>query len=476
MTDFFEPFGTPAYLVMDPVHGGIPLFGHERQILRHPLLQRLRFVAQTDVLFLVFPGARHSRFEHSLGALHVAGRYFKAVVRAYLTDPLSPTRRKLSREDGDALRYLYWTTRLAALLHDAGHGPFSHQLEHARSIASILSDRDTFSTLWPGDSWEKYYDVRPKVLAHEHYSARIAHEVLSGLRSGKRHVVEPVDVLCLLDEAVNRPSPAFRHAANRLFGLFLSSVPEKEAVVAVLGFLREMISGELDVDKMDYLLRDALYSGTHYGSYNLDHLLNTILLGFDKDNHWVGPAIAEKGLGALEDFVHSRFQHYLNVVYHKTVSGFRWLLTEAVEEALQETVTAGNARQALTSLAHFEHFTDTFFWEAFHREAQKHPLSASARLLRREPLRCVGSARDISSLARQTMITDLKAKTGNEVVYWASDAKFSRLGSAYTKLRVLVRDRVTGKRRLEDVPKVTSFFSKFSRTDIIHFFQKPQLR
>ena len=74
------------------------------------------------------------------------------------------------------------------------------------------------------------------------------------------------------------------------------------------------------------------------------------------------------------------------------------------------------------------------------------------------------------------MIADLKSKTGGEVVFWANGAKFSKLGSAYTKLRVLVRDRVSGKRRLEDVPRVTSFFSKFSRTDIIHFFQKPQLR
>ena len=121
-----ELFGTPTRLIMDPIHGGIPLFEHELDAIDQPLFQRLRHIFQNDVSFLVFPGARHSRFEHSIGVAHVAGRYFQALIRRSLPSNLS----SIPQEPfASAVQYFNWCVRLAALLHDTGHSPFSHQFE-----------------------------------------------------------------------------------------------------------------------------------------------------------------------------------------------------------------------------------------------------------------------------------------------------------------------------------------------------------
>jgi HD superfamily phosphohydrolase len=77
MKDSLELFGTPSNLIMDPIHGGIQFFDHEKAVIDHPLFQRLRYVMQNDVLFLVFPGATHSRFQHCVGTMHLAGKVFK---------------------------------------------------------------------------------------------------------------------------------------------------------------------------------------------------------------------------------------------------------------------------------------------------------------------------------------------------------------------------------------------------------------
>jgi HD superfamily phosphohydrolase len=79
-----EIFGIPTLLVMDPIHGGISFFSHEKQIIDHPLFQRLRHIKQTDVLNFVFPGATHSRFEHCLGTMYVAGKIFRKMISNYI--------------------------------------------------------------------------------------------------------------------------------------------------------------------------------------------------------------------------------------------------------------------------------------------------------------------------------------------------------------------------------------------------------
>ncbi len=134
-------FGNPSHMVMDPVHGGIEFFRHERSIIDHYNFQRLRNIKQNDILHLVFPGANHSRFEHSIGAMHVAGRLFQSMLRNYFTENQLEEAFVLSDLKINSIQYCYACLRAASLLHDTGHFPFSHQFETSEFGNSILHDK-----------------------------------------------------------------------------------------------------------------------------------------------------------------------------------------------------------------------------------------------------------------------------------------------------------------------------------------------
>lgn len=109
----YELFGTPEQVVMDPLHGGIPFFDHEQVIMDHPLFQRLRHIGQNDVTSLVFPGATHSRFLHSIGTTHVASKIFKGLIRSYLLQLPEATRPRLRLKHVQAIQYFHYILRIA---------------------------------------------------------------------------------------------------------------------------------------------------------------------------------------------------------------------------------------------------------------------------------------------------------------------------------------------------------------------------
>jgi HD superfamily phosphohydrolase len=226
----------------DPIHGTLRLSPIEAELLDTRPMQRLRRIRQLGLTNLVYPGAEHSRFTHSLGACHVAGQLGEALV-------------------GGGWRGDVQLLRVAALLHDVGHPPFSHAGEQG--------------------------------VAHEHMSAAIIRhgdvaEVLL------RHGFDPEQVLAQFD-------------------------PRREPVTAAL------VSGQLDADRMDYLLRDAFHCGVSYGRYDLPRLVETI--GLSADGR-VG--VRQAGLYAVEGFLLARYAMFLQVYFHRT----RRILDLLLEEVL----------------------------------------------------------------------------------------------------------------------------------------------
>ena len=248
---------TRLEVVRDPVWNNIQLEPEALELLDTPAIQRLRYVRQLGHAFLVYPGATHTRFEHALGAYHLARRALAALLDAGQT---------VDRADG--LRLC-----LAALLHDVGHYPFSHALEEA------------------------------------------------GLP--------------------NHEALAERHLANPDFATVLEHVkmPATKLLPLIRGQSREplagLVSGPVDVDKLDYLSRDAWMCGVPYGVIDVDRLLASLVLAPGAGGR-VALALHEKGLSALESLLFAKYQMYRTVYWHHAVRAATVMFKRLVRRAIAD--------------------------------------------------------------------------------------------------------------------------------------------
>lgn len=260
----------------DPVHGFIRVSTRERKVIDSAVVQRLRHVHQLSLSYLIYPGATHRRFEHSLGVMELAGRVFDVITAAEnLTDDV----RELVPEvmDEDSVRYGRTIVRLAALLHDIGHLPFSHGAEHA-----LLPDGFSHETL------------TRMLITSDHLSP-----LLGGLEI-------PIKAEVLARVAVG---------------------PEKadgEAFTPWERILSEVVvSDAFGVDRMDYLLRDSLHAGVQYGRFDHLRLVGSLrILGYrpeesERDDPEPAIGIEVGGLEAAEALLIARYMMFTQVYFHR---------------------------------------------------------------------------------------------------------------------------------------------------------------
>ncbi|MBC7530610.1 MAG: HD domain-containing protein [Oligoflexus sp.] len=319
--------------IRDNLHGSIDVSELEDAVISHPFFQRLRRVRQLAFLHYVFPGATHTRFEHSLGVMHLAARAWEKLQtnQERLRHTVSNIQDfKAFEEAADKKErhgrlwptfammdqifqsdYSLQTFRLAALLHDVGHPAFSHSGEHF--MPSWVDVRDANADL-PAYLLE-YIDNRiaeiikkgedPKLIKvrHEIYSILLIDKILTGVYEKNpqlKLVVDPRDVIAMINPAIQ---PA---AESPLLSSQTSHV------------LRELISGELDIDRMDYLLRDSRECGVVYGVFDVDRILDSLGLYFDDADQQIHVAIHLSGLAAFEDYLRARYSMYLQLYFHKS--------------------------------------------------------------------------------------------------------------------------------------------------------------
>ena len=470
-------------LIMDPVHGGIPLYRHEIQVIDHPLFQRLRNICQNDILSLVFPGATHSRFLHSIGVMHVGTRMFRSMIDAYLRERQLSEHMDLGLSQLDAIDYLAKTIRLGCLLHDSGHSSFSHQFTQAKRIRELMSRPGRFADLWQGVDFSRYHAEQPEELEHEHYSVRVAHEVLSAVDLESAGL-DAVDIIGIMETTDVTPSETFCRHAHTFWNFIAgddataSALPGRDVPGLVMGLLSSIVSGEIDADRADYMLRDGFHSSVTIGGFNLDHLLSNLRFGWDVTEPWMGLAITQKGLGALEDFVYSRYQMYRKVYAHKTALGFDWLLREAINEVLEDPECFEWIDACLSNMDYFADLTDSFFWEAFRKVARRKPHSCSFSIVNRVKLRHLDSRENLSQdeiLARRAWLAGELGLDPSDVVTCSMKARFSNIQENFNGIKVLLKAPVTRERTLHKITEVSAFFSKFSDGTITHFYHKPDL-
>ncbi|MEW5747279.1 MAG: HD domain-containing protein [Candidatus Thermoplasmatota archaeon] len=267
--------------IRDSVHGSIRVDHEFLALAAAPELQRLHSIHQLGLAYLVYPGANHTRFEHSLGAFAVAGR---------MCSSLGLDARESSM------------VRAAALLHDVGHLPYSHTFEmvlheqfgidHAEISRRMIRGEDSVLT-----------EEERKVLG-KHVSVPEAIE---------RMGLDPKEVASLLEGAeAQRPARGLdRHHGQAHFNS--------------RRYMSQMVSGTVDADQLDYLVRDAHYTGVAYGVIDLDRLVET----FDLFN---GDLVIERGgLSAVEGMLVARSLMFTSVYFHKTVRISELMLAKAVE-------------------------------------------------------------------------------------------------------------------------------------------------
>ena len=247
--------------VRDPLWNNIRVDATARRLLDTDVLQRLRYVRQLGLVHLVYPGATHSRFEHALGAYHLARRTL-----SYLRD---------AGGLADVAADEPAVVSAAALLHDVGHYPFSHALEE---------------------------------IGVPH------HEVVS------RPLVTEGAVAEVLRAEIGADAP------ERVYALICG---ESESP------LQGLISGSLDLDKMDYLKRDALMCGVPYGEIDEDRLMHALLVLRDPASGRPEIGLLAKGLSAVESLLFAKYQMYRNVYWHHAVRSATAMYKRLVETAME---------------------------------------------------------------------------------------------------------------------------------------------
>lgn len=253
--------------IIDPVHGFVHIEdGLIVALVKHPLFQRLNRIRQLGVEGIVYPGAQHTRFQHSLGAYHLTHQAIASLEAKGV---------KLAPAEREGLL-------AAILLHDIGHGPFSHVLENV---------------------------LIPEV-SHEHISLAM----------------------------MKRMNAETEGALTEAVAIFSDTYPRK--------FLHELVSSQLDMDRLDYLCRDSFFTGVREGNVGAARIIQMLNV---EDDHI---AVDEKGIYSIENYLMTRRMMYWQVYYHKTAIAAETMLTGALKRARQ-LIAAGNRLFASPALEYF---------------------------------------------------------------------------------------------------------------------------
>ncbi|MEX0798021.1 MAG: HD domain-containing protein, partial [Bacteriovoracaceae bacterium] len=272
-------------IIFDPLYGFVHLTQIEWEIIHTPFYQRLRWIKQIGFSCYTFPGAEHSRFGHSIGVMHNAHKIIQSIGKASSDDDLYDEKVKNKRKT------FHQNLRLAALLHDLGTFCFSHTTEMAYIRFGETTNLKN-SRGYPDD--------------HEHLGSWIIKNTNS--KGGISYILKS-------------------HGVNP------QTISDLVKGVSENALANQILHSEIDCDRMDYLLRDAHYTGLNYGTYDRDYLLHHFCVVKVGDQEIL--AIKHNALHCVEDFLSARFAWYSQVVRSARGAKYDALAEELVVGAMK---------------------------------------------------------------------------------------------------------------------------------------------
>jgi uncharacterized protein len=393
--------------IRDPIHGTIAVSDEERAVIDTRFYQRLRGVRQLGFGDMAFPGATHTRHAHSLGAMHVSSRVFDAVAAG--------------AELPEAVRARFRAAvRLAVLCHDLGHMPLSHASE---KIAPARASLGLPAWLGGGEGQASHEDFTCKVVLDSAVAECIrARFAALG--------IDPEAVVALIAGASPPGGLDFRHGG-----------------VDYAPLLRAIVSGEMDADRMDYLLRDSLFTGVNYGRYDLDWIVQN--LGTAVRDGAAYLALARGAAFAFEDFLLSRYHMFLSVYYHHTSTNFDHMLRRYYEEAPGEF-------EIPTRLEAFLECDDGALWQALRRSSN----GWAQRIVARRPYKLLAQFTERDTGYDLQSLTAALARESVEHFAVESEGVLSKYFQDGGGPSLFIRDTSSG--RLTEVAKYTPLYQRYS--------------
>ncbi len=376
--------------IRDPIHGSMSIDRAEVAVLDSAAYQRLRSIKQLGFAEFSFPGATHNRYLHSLGACHLAGKAFDTIFARYQFG--SPETRHRLRS----------VLKLAALLHDIGHGPLSHSTEEVMPKLSELKVKAYQRRRTEGQSELLVGDLDRRA-NHEDYTIKyITDSHLTETIETHYPDLTPFHVASLIDESLKVDDDFFfDHGVD--FRILLS----------------QLVSSELDVDRMDYLERDAYFCGTNYGKVELNWLISNLTFHEVQDRAHL--ALNRRALYTFEDFLLSRHHMYLMVYFHhKSI---------IYEEMLHRYLLSPDCQFFLPSdIEEYTKFTDSALHE--HLASVMNPWAMD--IAKRRPFRMLIELHSVTDSIRLTQIKRTLENEGIESILASSKTRLSKYHATST--------------------------------------------
>jgi HD superfamily phosphohydrolase len=407
--------------IKDPIHGSIDVSSSEVAVIDSREFQRLRSIKQLGFAEFSFPGATHNRYIHSVGVMHLAGRAFDSVFKTF--EFSSPEIRARLRQ----------TVRLGALLHDIGHGPLSHTTEEV-----MPSVDDLKISAYAGR------EPRPGMAAnsgrratHEDYTIKfLTGSPLSDVLRANFRGLDPMHVACLIDRSLEVPDDFFVD-----HGLDLRPV------------LSQIVSSELDCDRMDYLERDAYFCGTNYGRVESGWLISN--LTSHEVNGSIHLALNRRALYTFDDFLISRHHMYLMVYFHhKSI---------IYEEMLHRYLTSPDCTYHLpASVDDYLKCTDYSLYE----HLSSVPNKWAQRIAARHPFKMLFEHHETETTPRSNDMQKALEAEGIEVIHASSKARLSKYHATQAEqgFSIYVVDQYDLQEKPVPIEQCTQIFQRYEDT------------